>query len=154
MAKGLLLWDDAVPIKFSERRDAWDFEVVVREANDCDINGCTLASAFFPDQGRHEFVIYPMAFDQSIEEQVETMAHEFGHVFGLRHFFAQLSETKWASEIFGEHAPFSVMNYGENSAMTEQDRSDLKLLYEKVWSGEIKSINGTPIRLVRPFHLS
>ena len=51
-------------------------------------------------------------FTQSPEEQVETLIHEIGHVFGLRHFFAQLSETAWASEVFGTHDPLSIMNYG------------------------------------------
>lgn len=154
MSKGLLLWQDAVPVKFAERSDAWDFEVVVKANDDCDSNGCTLASAFFPDQGRHKLLIYPMAFEQPVSEQVETLAHEFGHVFGLRHFFAQLHETEWASEVFGKHRPFSIMNYGEKSKMTRQDRKDLKTLYAKAWSGELTKINGTPIRLVKPYHAS
>lgn len=154
MSKGLLLWQDAVPIKFIEQSDAWDFEVLVREQDDCDINGCTLASAFFPDQGRHQLHIFPKAFEQSAKEQVETMAHEFGHVFGLRHFFAKLHETDWASEIFGKHRPFSIMNYGDKSRMTKQDRADLKLLYSQVWSGKLKHINGTRIKLVRPYHVA
>lgn len=152
MGKALLLWGDAVPVKFAERADAWDFEVVVQENDDCSANGCTLAMAFFPDQGRHKLYIYPKSFQQPIDEQIETLAHEFGHVFGLRHFFAKLSETAWGSVIFGEHSAFSIMNYGEKSSMTEQDKSDLKLLYGMVWSGELKKINGTDIRLVKPFH--
>lgn len=154
MGKALLLWGDAAPVKFAERKDAWDFEVVVKESDDCNINGCTLAMAFFPDQGRHQLFIYPKSFQQPVAEQVETLAHEFGHVFGLRHFFAKLSETAWSSEIFGAHNPFSIMNYGDQSAMTEQDKSDLKLLYSLAWSGQLKTINTTPIRLVKPFHMS
>jgi hypothetical protein len=152
MSHALLQWGDAIPIKFAERSDAWDFEVVVREKDDCDIDGCTLASAFFPDQGRHKLYIYPEAFKQTKKEQVDTLAHEFGHVFGLRHFFAKLKETRWASEVFGKHSPFSIMNYGSKSVMTARDRSDLKLLYSKVWAGDIDNINGTPIKLVKPYH--
>ena len=44
------------------------------------------------------------------------------------------------------------MNYGEDSEMTPDDRADLKRLYDKVWAGEITKINGTPIKLVKPFH--
>jgi predicted Zn-dependent protease len=69
--------------------------------DDCDANGCVLASAFFPDAGRHELVIYPKMFTQTHEEQVETMTHEIGHIFGLRHFFANITETAWPSQIFG-----------------------------------------------------
>ena len=152
MGKALLEWGDAVPVKFAERKDAWDFEVSLRNAADCDINGCTLASAFFPDSGRHELLIYPTMFEQSEQEQVETLAHEFGHVFGLRHFFAKISEKEWSSTIFGKHKPFTIMNYGAKSKMTAADRADLKTLYRKAWAGEITAINGTRIKFVRPAH--
>ena len=152
LGNALLAWGDAVPVKFAERNDAWDFEIVVRESEDCDINGCVLASAFFPDAGRHELVIYPTMFSESTKEQVDTLAHELGHVFGLRHFFAKVSEKKWPSVRFGRHKPFSIMNYGAKSVMTAADQSDLKLLYDKVWSGDLEQINGTPIKLVYPFH--
>lgn len=148
----LLAWGDAVPVKFAERKDAWDFEVSLRNAADCDVNGCTLASAFFPDAGRHELVIYPTMLEQSEQEQVETLVHELGHVFGLRHFFAQTHEGQWASEVYGRHRPFSIMNYGSQSVLTKADRADLKKLYQAVWSGQLAEINGTPIRLVRPHH--
>ena len=46
------------------------------------------------------------------------------------------------------------MNYGWRSVLTETDRSDLNRLYESVWSGELTNVNGTPIRLVQPYHAS
>jgi hypothetical protein len=148
----LLAWGDATPVKFSERSDAWDFEIVMRKADDCDINGCVLASAFFPDGGRHELTLYPKMFSQSRKEQVETMVHEIGHIFGLRHFFADVSESAWPSHVFGEHKPFSIMNYGNKSVLTADDKADLKRLYQSAWSGELTNINGTPIRFMTPFH--
>jgi hypothetical protein len=154
IGEAVLGWGDAVPVKFVERDDAYDFEIDVREADRCSPSGCVLASAFFPDAGRHELKIYPKMFAQSKKEQVETLMHEFGHVFGLRHFFAQLSEKEWPAVIFGEHNPFSIMNYGENSFPTDADRRDLRKLYEGVWGGQIKNINGTEIRLMRPYHES
>lgn len=154
MGEALLGWGKAVPVKFSEVKDAWDFQVVVRAGNDCDINGCVLAAAFFPDSGRHDLEIYPKMFEQSREEQVATLVHEFGHVFGLRHFFANISETEWRSEIFGEHNPFGIMNYGDESVLTDADKTDLARLYQLVWKGQLTDINGTPIRLVRPYHAS
>ena len=152
LAKGLSAWGDAVPVKFSEKEDAWDFEVVMREKDDCDSVGCVLASAFFPDSGRHELKLYPKLFEQTEKEHVETLAHELGHAFGLRHFFALLREKAWPSVGFGDESAFSIMNYGPQSEMTAADRADLRRLYEKVWSGELTQINGTPIRLVRPYH--
>ena len=151
-AEGILLWGDAVPVKFKEVGvgDVWDFETVFSAERKCIAPGrCTLASAFFPDGGRHELRLYPNLFEETRQEQVETMAHEVGHIFGLRHFFANITETKWRSEIFGEHEPFSIMNYGENSFMTDNDRLDLKRLYQLVWNnawytthGQTRSILG------------
>lgn len=152
--EAVLAWGDACPVTFHHDDDLWDFEIVVRGSNNCNASGCVLASAFFPDGGRHALTIYPKMFDLPREEQVETLVHELGHVFGLRHFFANISETRWPSVIFGTHRPFSIMNYGEMSKLTEEDKSDLKSLYAAAWSGELTAINGTPIRLVRPYSMT
>ncbi|MHA3976116.1 reprolysin-like metallopeptidase [Halovulum sp. GXIMD14794] len=149
--EGLLLWGDAVPVRFQEAEENWDFEIAVSPQANCSPVGCTLARAFFPDAGQHDLMLYPTLFEQTEDEIVETMAHELGHVFGLRHFFAQITEERWRSEIFGEHSPFSIMNYGEDSRMTDADRADLKTLYHMVWSGQLADINGTPVRQMRPF---
>jgi hypothetical protein len=149
--EALLQWGAACPVKFTEDNDLWDFEIVVRPQNDCTPGGCVLASAFFPDTGRHEFVIYPKMFSQSRKEQVDIFIHETGHIFGLRHFFANISEQNWPVEIFGNHEKFSIMNYGELSELTDDDKSDLIQLYQQARSLTLKHINGTPIRLVRPY---
>lgn len=152
LAEAILAWGDATPVKFAQRDDAWDFEIVMRATDRCNSRGgCVLASAFFPDPGRHELVIYPRMFEQSRKEQVDTLTHEIGHIFGLRHFFANISETQWPSEIFGTHSRFSIMNYGSDSELTDDDKDDLRLLYKMVWSGELTEINGTPIQLMKPF---
>ncbi len=154
LGEAVLAWGNAAPIKFAKRQDAWDFEIVVREADRCNINGCVLASAFFPDAGRHELVIYPKLFSQNRSEQVETLVHEIGHAFGLRHFFANVSETAFPSVVFGTHEPFSIMNYGNQSVLTDADKADLGRLYQSVWSGTLTQINGTPIKFVKPFHVA
>lgn len=148
----ILAWGSAVPIRFAERDDLWDFEISVRDSNNCNTKGCVLASAFFPDTGRHELVLYPRMFQEPEKEQIDTIAHELGHIFGLRHFFAKVGETAWPAEIFGEHKPFSIMNYGSNSEMTTDDKGDLQKLYQMAWSGQLTHINETPIRLMQPFH--
>jgi len=145
-------WGDATPVRFQEQADNSDFDIVMRKADDCDMQGCVLAQGFFPDAGRHKLYVYPKMFGQTDKEQVETLEHEIGHVFGLRHFFAPDQETEWPSEIFGKNRAFSIMNYGDESHLTKIDRSDLKKLYQSAWSGQLTSINGTPIKLVRPFH--
>jgi hypothetical protein len=152
LGEAILAWGDAAPVKFAERSDAWDFEIVMRGADNCNASGCVLASAFFPDAGRHQLTLYPKMFSQSRAEQVETLVHEIGHAFGLRHFFANVSETAFPSQIFGVHRPFSIMNYGNQSTLTADDKADLKKLYQLAWRGQLTNINGTPIRLVKPFH--
>ncbi|MBU2947396.1 matrixin family metalloprotease [Zobellia uliginosa] len=152
LGEALLGWGEAVPVRFNENADNSDFQIHVSPSDNCNAHGCVLASAFFPDSGRHQLVIYPKMFEQSKQEQLETMMHELGHIFGLRHFFAKISEQAWPSEIFGEHKPFSIMNYGAKSVMTEEDIRDLKRLYEMAWNKCLVDINGTPIHLVMPFH--
>jgi hypothetical protein len=151
LAESISAWGDAAPVRFSERNDVWDFEVVMMNADNCNPSGCVLASAFFPDAGRHELRIYPKMFSQPRNEWTETLVHEIGHVFGLRHFFAKVRESAWPSHVFGTHSPFSIMNYGSMSKLTAADKIDLKELYRLVWNGELTSINGTPIRLFRPY---
>src|SRR5262245_35244116 len=46
LGESILAWGDAAPVKFAEKTDAWDFEIVMRQADDCDATGCVLASAF------------------------------------------------------------------------------------------------------------
>lgn len=121
--EALEAWGDAAPVQFTHDRDVSDFEFVMMPTEDCDRSGCVLASAFFPDAGRHEFRMYPTVFGQSREEQVETFVHEIGHIFGLRHFFANISETRWPSKLFGEDNAFSIMNYGNESQLTEVDKT-------------------------------
>lgn len=155
LGAAVLAWGDAAPIKFAYGEDRWDFEIAMNWVSDCTISngsrGCVLASAFFPDAGQHQLWFYPELFAQSAQEMVETVVHELGHCFGLRHYFAPEKETDWPAEVFGTHKPFSIMNYGSQSVLTEDDRADLKRLYQAAWSGELKEINGTPIRLVKPF---
>jgi hypothetical protein len=152
LTSAVVAWSDAAPIRFTEEEDNSDFEIVVEKNADCTSQGCTLAQAFFPDAGRHQLFIFPTMFEQVKKEQVDTLTHEIGHVFGLRHFFAGDSETRWPSELFGHDNPLSIMNYGANSELTDEDRGDLKKLYESCWRGELTNINGTPIKFVRPFH--
>jgi hypothetical protein len=151
MSQALLRWGAAAPVRFTRDADVWDFEVVLRNAPDCSPQGCVLASSFFPDAGRHQLLIYPTMFEQPRQEQIETLIHEFGHVFGLRHFFAQISETAWPSQIFGTHSPFSIMNYGPQSTLTDADLHDLTELYRSARAGLLTAVNGTPIRFVRPY---
>ncbi|MEJ1242198.1 matrixin family metalloprotease [Chryseolinea sp. T2] len=150
LSEAILAWGRPTPINFKEEDDVWDFEIVVRTVNETRNAGSLLASSFFPDSGRHKFIIYPDWFGLSREEQVDTLIHELGHVFGLRHFFANIEDDQAA--FFGTQRKFTIMTYGPNSTLTKADKTDLRRLYEEVWNGTLTSINGTPIRLMKPFN--
>lgn len=152
LGEAVMAWGNAAPVKFTERKDNWDFEVAIREHDRCSPKGCVLARAFFPDPGQHELIIYPKLFSQDSKEQHETLIHEIGHVFGLRHFFANIDEKEWPSVLFGKNKRFTIMNYGPNSMLTDDDKIDLAQLYQMVWSGQLTEINGTRIKLMEPFH--
>lgn len=149
--EALVAWGSAAPVRFTEQRDAYDFEIVYTGNDDCNSSGCVLAASFFPDGGRHKFFVYPKMFQQVRKEQVETFEHEAGHVFGLRHWFANISETDWSSAVFGSNGKFTIMNYGANSRLTKADKRDLTKLYSLAWQGQLTEINGTPLRLFKPF---
>lgn len=149
MGAAIHSWGDASPVSFLETTGPVDFEVIMRPDN-CNAYGCTLASAFFPNSNLNVLTLHPKMFQQSKNEQIETLIHEIGHIFGLRHYFAKEKEASWRSEVFGHHYPLTIMNYGHQSTLTEQDRIDLKALYTQVWSGQLTHINNMPIRLYRP----
>lgn len=151
LSEAMQAWGTAAPIRLEEADTDWDFQVIVHSHDDCDPDGaCTLASAFFPVRRREVLKIYPRMFEDRREQQVATLVHELGHVFGLRHYFAAEEEDDWPSVIFGTHRKFSIMNYGEASRMTEADKADLRRLYQAVWSGTLAKVRGVPVRLVRP----
>jgi hypothetical protein len=155
VASALLLWGDGAPVRFAYREDSsWDFEIAMNWVSDCVVSdggrGCVLASAFFPARAQETLWLYPELFEQSAQEMIETIVHELGHCFGLRHYFAPEREPDWPAVVYGEHEPFSIMNYGSQSVLTDNDRADLKRLYQAAWGGELKEINGLPIRLVKP----
>lgn len=139
-------WGDASPVIFQEDNNQWDFDITILPDN-CNQSGCTLASAFFPNEDKNILILHPKMFEQTKKEQIETLIHEIGHIFGLRHYFAKEKESSWRSEVFGVHYPLTIMNYGNYSTLTEQDRTDLKLLYQKVWNGQLTNINGLAIKL-------
>jgi hypothetical protein len=150
-SRALRQWGSAAPVTFKFDEGEWDFEIVMNGGNNCNSMGCTLASSFFPGGGQNRLTLFPKMFEESQQEMAETLCHEFGHVFGLRHFFALTDETAFPAVIFGRHNAVSIMNYGAKSSLTDDDKNDLERLYQMAWDGELTHVNGTPIRLVTPF---
>jgi len=152
-AHALAGWGDSAPVRFIEANNAYDFEFVLKPRASADELSSALAKSFFPSNRQEKFEIYPLLFEQSVAEQIETLQHELGHVFGLRHFFAREAEAGLAV-LFGTDTPFSIMNYGVESTLSQADLSDLIKLYSMAWDGRLRSINQIPIGFVLPYHLN
>ncbi len=150
MRKAILAWGSAVPVRFSERSHGVDFGGEGQSQWRSVRRGMRFGCAFFLIPVNMIWP-YPTLFKQTQKEQEETMVHEMGHIFGLRHFFAKVRESDRQSVLFGRQDAFTIMNYGPKSQLTDNDKQDLARLYEEVWSGKRKDVNGTPIQQVVPF---
>jgi len=147
----LTSWD-FLPIQFIYQETNTDFRVKMISQKDCDSSGCVLASAFFPDSNRNTVYLYPTLFEEpNLSDIVQTLEHEIGHIFGLRHYFAATLERENPAELFGKDSERSIMNYGTLSVMTDDDRKDLKNLYNLAWNGQLTKIGSAEIHFIFPF---
>jgi len=153
--KAITAWGDSAPIRFKEEQDAYDFEIYLVSSDDIQGGSYTAARSFFPDKGQHRLRLYPAFFEKipDEKERVDTLIHELGHIFGLRHFMALENSPVYSGATYGMNNPLTIMNYGVLSELTPQDKSDLSSLYREVWSGRLTNVNRTPVELVRPSHV-
>ena len=152
--KAIAAWGDSAPIRFKEENDAYDFEIHLMPNDDIQGGSYTAARSFFPDSGQHRIRLFPAFFEKipDEKERVDTLIHELGHIFGLRHFMAFENGPVYSGAVYGTNNPLTIMNYGALSELTTQDKSDLSSLYKEVWSGRLTNVNRTPVELVRPWH--
>lgn len=108
-----------------------------------------LASAFFPDDYNNPLntlYVYKRQFDDDQKTYVtNTMAHELGHVLGLRHEFAQEGIPGWLqpedslrgpeSVIYGTRNEKSVMAYYVGQQIQQSDVDDIRSAYDKLLPG-------------------
>lgn len=125
-----------VPVTFEEvtRNTKAHFRVVYKDPV-CADEANVLASAFFPNRGPRNtrtLHIYALAFrKRHIGSQVQVLAHEVGHILGLRHEFAPES-AECRSFTYGRRNPDSIMSYPADwstAKVTQQDIDELRGLY-------------------------
>ncbi|KAK9444480.1 matrix metalloproteinase-11 [Metarhizium brunneum] len=111
------------------------FRVVYRPKHRPGIEG-VLANAFLPNGGRRNqrtLHIYALAFsDTHVDYQANILAHEIGHILGLRHVFAMEREREW-SATWMNPCQNSVMDYYTHSSLLrvqQQDLEELKAFYD------------------------
>lgn len=127
------------------------FKVVFEEQDEEDDEGkVTLAEAFFPKAfkrgiptPRPELRVFPAFWEDDATERHVTLCHEFGHIFGLRHFQAADEDNRFVQH--GTDSETTVMNQG---GVTEVDRTDLRSLYEGAWSGQLTMLGSHRIAFV------
>ena len=135
-------------IDMQRNQQSFDFIIHAADTNGDALNGYVLASAFFPSSNLNHFQIHPEAFTMG-NGLVQTLQHEIGHVFGLRHWFYWRESP---AKLFGDQSEKTIMNYGANSVLTDQDRADLQRMYNAVWSGEPNIFgDNTPVVLFDPY---
>ncbi|UKZ64737.1 uncharacterized protein TrAtP1_005948 [Trichoderma atroviride] len=87
------------------------------------------ARAFFPNDSPDELSVYELALERSnVCFLANILAHEFGHILGLRHEFAVETSFLW-----GKENARSVMNYFSDLSQLQvgpQDREELATFYE------------------------
>ncbi|KAL6701281.1 hypothetical protein J3F84DRAFT_2604 [Trichoderma pleuroticola] len=126
MQKAACMWGGiAVPFKEVDCRDSATFVVKYhpREWR------AVYARAFFPDELPSELLVYNLALSNATY-LANILAHELGHILGLRHEFADedKQERKLRCVLFGKKNSRSIMNYYKDLGQLQVSEQDLKEL--------------------------
>ncbi|XXH04253.1 Nuclear aminoacylation-dependent tRNA export pathway component [Hypoxylon texense] len=97
--------------------------------------GGAYAESFFPQTRPGILYVYEWALNESNKLHLANiLAHEIGHILGLRHEFAGVIERRLPSVLWGKPNPKSVMNYFRNAAawssVQKQDIQEVKEFYD------------------------
>ncbi|PON31069.1 hypothetical protein TGAM01_v200489 [Trichoderma gamsii] len=144
-AKAALMWQN-IGARFEKvsRDEKATFAIkYCFEPDDCRPD--VYARAFFPKTSPDELFVYQFALEPyNVDFLANILAHEFGHILGLRHEFAV--ETSF---LLGDKNNRSIMNYFRHPSelqVGEQDREDLARYYEC----DGRHFKGLSIRDIKP----
>lgn len=127
------------------------FRVVYKPRPQPDVED-VLATAFFPNNGHandRTLHIYALAFsDAHVNYQANILAHEIGHILGLRHVFAMERESKWSATWMNQ-CQNSVMDYYPDSSLLRVQQQDLEEL-EAFYNSTMEEYKGKPVTRFEP----
>lgn len=107
------------------------------------------ARSFFPnDEAPHKLMVYDKS-RKELEFLANILAHEIGHILGLRHERAHVREPDDHSELIGSENPQSVMNYHPHVSHLGVKKSDLEGL-DCLYALEQPTYKGLPIVDIDP----
>jgi hypothetical protein len=137
LTNAIAMWKGVgVTFKQVKRDDPANFRVVYRDLPQSGRRD-VLALAFVPNNGVPEnrtLFIYALAFGKDhVNHQANFLAHEIGHVLGLRHEFSLETETASWSATWMSRSPNSVMKYYSDPSMwcvQQQDLDELQAFYD------------------------
>ncbi|KAK4224650.1 hypothetical protein QBC38DRAFT_342774, partial [Podospora fimiseda] len=152
-AAAIASWGTEIGVTFcSVQRDAEAHFCVVYKDTPDDGSKDVLAQVFFPNDGPPEdrtVYIHATSFEpQHINNQIGILAHEVGHILGLRHGFAKTEEPEWSIR-FGQRYKSSVMERHDNTALyrvTDNDRRQVKEFYRSTK----KTMDGRDVKTFIP----
>ncbi|KAJ4862321.1 met-zincin domain-containing protein [Trichoderma breve] len=144
MKAAIGMWNDiGVSFKQVARNDPATFAVIYENRN-----RNAYACSFFPNELSRELIIYPPSL-QKTNHLSNILAHEVGHILGLRHEFAHKREKGLPSALFGSENADSIMNYfdhPEQLQVREQDLEELECFYayDEVQYGKLLILDVNP----------
>ncbi|KAL7906237.1 hypothetical protein GGI35DRAFT_459125 [Trichoderma velutinum] len=106
----------------------------------------TYASSFFPDESPGDLLVYKRGLSNAAY-LANILAHEIGHILGLRHEFADKKHKEGRilrCVLYGKKNPRSVMNYYKHPRRLQVGKQDLKEL-KKFYAHDEAKYKGLPI---------